>query len=317
MGIAMSITAFPVLVRILRERGLSTTLLGTTAITCAAVDDVTAWGLLAIVVAIAGAGGLGAAALTLVLTLVFIAAMLLVVGPWLARSLAGSVGREEPGKGAIAFVLVFLLASALTTELIGIHALFGAFLAGVVMPRDRRFRAFLSARLEEFPRSSFPLFFVHGAAHPHRPARRRPQLASLRSRHPRRDAPALSASIAAAQPAARSTPLPRLMNTRGLMELIALNVGYELGILSPASSRSWCSWPSSRRSPPGRCFRCGRWRSILSAAPRGCRDAGRSAFVSTARSPSTRRPATFAPLPVWPPGRRRSPRSASIAILRS
>jgi len=239
MGIAMSITAFPVLVRILRERGLSTTLLGTTAITCAAVDDVTAWGLLAIVVAIAGAGGLGGAALTLVLTLVFIAAMLLVVGPWLTRSLAGSVGREEPGKGAIAFVLVFLLASALTTELIGIHALFGAFLAGVVMPRDRRFRAFLSARLEEFS-SVFllPLFFA---------------FTGLRTRIGLLDDArswvicglvilvATLGKLGGTMAAARMTgsawadafALGALMNTRGLMELIALNVGYELGILSP------------------------------------------------------------------------------------
>lgn len=239
MGIAMSITAFPVLVRILRERGLSGTLLGTTAITCAAVDDVTAWGLLAIVVAIAGSGGLGSAALTLVLTVLFIAAMLLVVGPLLNRSLGRSAGREEPGKGAIAFVLVFLLASALTTELIGIHALFGAFLAGVVMPRDRRFRAFLSARLEEFS-SVFllPLFFA---------------FTGLRTRIGLLDDArswlicglvilvATLGKLGGSMAAARMTgsawadafALGALMNTRGLMELIALNVGYELGILSP------------------------------------------------------------------------------------
>jgi Kef-type K+ transport system membrane component KefB len=239
MGIAMSITAFPVLVRILRERGLSGTLLGDTAVTCAAVDDVTAWSLLAVVVAIAGANGLRAAAGTIVLTAVFIAAMLFVIGPLVRRGLAAAARRERPGKSAVALVLGILLASALATELIGIHALFGAFLAGVVMPREPRFRAYLTERLEEFS-SVFllPLFFA---------------FTGLRTRIGLLDdgrswllcglvilvatAGKLGGSMIAARltgtPWGEAFALGALMNSRGLMELIALNVGYELGILSP------------------------------------------------------------------------------------
>ena len=238
-GIAVSITAFPVLVRILKERGLTGTFLGNTAITCAAVDDVTAWSLLAMVVAIAGSRGVWAAAVTIVLALVFILAMLFAIGPFFRRRLAKAAEREEPGKTAVAAVLVFLLASALATELIGIHALFGAFLAGVVMPRETRFRRYLTARLEEFS-SVFllPLFFAFTGL--------RTKIGLLN------DARSwaicgliilvatlgkLGGSMVAARLTGVSWPdsfaLGALMNSRGLMELIALNVGYELGILSP------------------------------------------------------------------------------------
>ena len=240
MGIAMSITAFPVLVRILRERGMAGSYLGNTAITCAAVDDVTAWSLLAMVVAIAGSRGFWAAAVTIVLALVFILLMLFVIGPSFRRLLARRSEREEgPGKTGVAAVLVFLLASALATEIIGIHALFGAFLAGVVMPRQRRFRVYLTERLEEFS-SVFllPLFFAFTGL--------RTKIGLLN------DARSwaicgliilvatlgkLGGSMLAARLTGVSWPdsfaLGALMNSRGLMELIALNVGYELGILSP------------------------------------------------------------------------------------
>jgi Kef-type K+ transport system membrane component KefB len=239
MGIAMSITAFPVLVRILRERGLAGTYLGNTAITCAAVDDVTAWSLLAMVVAIAGSRGVWAAAVTMVLSLVFILAMLWVIGPSFRRLLAPAAEREEPGKTAIAAVLVFLLASALATETIGIHALFGAFLAGVVMPRQRRFRAYLAERLEEFA-SVFllPLFFAFTGL--------RTKIGLLNDARSWLIcgliiAVATAGKLGGSMIAARLTgvgwidsfALGALMNSRGLMELIALNVGYELGILSP------------------------------------------------------------------------------------
>ena len=238
MGIALSITAFPVLVRILRDRGLSGTPLGNTAVTCAAVDDVTAWSLLAVVVALAGARDLASAALTLALTGLFIAAMLLVAAPLLRRGLAEAAAREEPGRTAVAFVLVFVLASALTTELIGIHALFGAFLAGAVMPRSPRFRAYFAVRLEEFS-SVFllPLFFAFTGL------RTRIGLigdsrswVSLLLVVLVATAGKLGGSMVAARMTGTSWgdafALGALMNSRGLMELIALNVGYELGILS-------------------------------------------------------------------------------------
>ena len=239
MGIAMSITAFPVLVRILKERGLFATPLGSTAVTAAAVDDVTAWSLLAMVVAIAGSHGFWAASITMLLTLAFIGVMLFAVGPVFRRALTAHASQEEPGKTAVAAVLVLLLASALTTEWIGIHALFGAFLAGVVMPRERRFRAYLTERLEEFS-SVFllPLFFAFTGL--------RTKIGLLN------DARswlicgliilvATAGKLGGSMLAARLTGTPwvdafalgSLMNSRGLMELIALNVGYELGILTP------------------------------------------------------------------------------------
>lgn len=239
LGVAMSITAFPVLARILEDRGLSRTALGTTAITCAAVDDATAWTLLAIVVAGIGASGAASGVATIALSLAFVGAMLRIVGPLVRRLLERAAEREEPGKTAVAGVLMFLFASALTTELIGIHALFGAFLAGVVMPRVPRFRAYLGERLEYFS-SVFllPLFFAFTGL--------RTQIGLLD------DAGSWVAcgaiilvatvgKLGGTMVAARVTgmtwidsfSLGALMNTRGLVELIALNLGYEHGILSP------------------------------------------------------------------------------------
>ena len=239
IGIALSITAFPVLVRILRERGLSGTVLGNTAITCAAVDDVTAWSLLAMVVAIAGARGFWAAAGTLLMAVAFIAFMFVAAAPALKRALASRAEREEPGSGAVAGVLVFVLASALATEWIGIHALFGAFLAGVVMPKARRLRDYLATRLEQFASVLLlPVFFA---------------FTGLRTRIGLLDDARgwaicgaiilvatlgkLGGTFFAARVTGMRPPdafaLGALMNSRGLMELIALNVGYELGILSP------------------------------------------------------------------------------------
>jgi Kef-type K+ transport system membrane component KefB len=239
MGIAMSITAFPVLVRILKEKGLFGSELGNTAVTAAAVDDVTAWSLLAMVVAISASRGVWAATGTVLLTVAFVAVMLLGVGPLLRRTLEAASAREEPGRSAVAAVLVVLLASALATELIGIHALFGAFMAGVVMPRRPRFRGYLTERLEEFS-SVFllPVFFA---------------FTGLRTRIGLLDDArswllcgalillATAGKLGGTMFAGRAVgvswyeafSLGALMNSRGLMELIALNVGYELGILSP------------------------------------------------------------------------------------
>jgi Kef-type K+ transport system membrane component KefB len=239
LGVAMSITAFPVLARILEDRGLTRTPLGVTAITCAAVDDATAWTLLAIVIASVGAAGAASAVATIVLALVFVLVMLRFVGPLVRRGLEGAAGRNEPGKTAVAVILVFLFASALATELIGIHALFGAFLAGVVMPRAPRLRVYLGERLEYFS-SVFllPLFFAFTGL--------RTQVGLLDDAKSWIACAAivvvatvgkLGATTAAARLTGMGWPdafsLGALMNTRGLVELIALNLGYELGILSP------------------------------------------------------------------------------------
>ena len=240
MGISMSITAFPVLARILQERGLSRTFLGSTAITCAAVDDVTAWTILAFVVAIARATSLGGSILNLLLVLVFIAVMVFGIRRGLAHFLRGELQQsEQPSKGTLAITVCVVVAAALSTEVIGIHALFGAFLAGTIMPETGNFRHQINVRLEHFSSVLLlPLFFA---------------FTGLRTQIGLLDeirgwllclliiAVATLGKLGASAAAARYTgmswrdslQLGALMNTRGLMELIALNIGFDLGILSP------------------------------------------------------------------------------------
>lgn len=240
IGISMSITAFPVLARILEERGLTKTALGSTAIACAATDDVTAWSILAFVVAVAKAKSIAAAAFNIGLVMLFVFVMLFWIKPRLPRWI-GQAAYEGalPGKGVTAGVLMFVFASALATDVMGIHALFGSFLAGVVMPSRGEFRDFLRVRLEHFS-SVFllPLFFAFTGL--------RTQIGLLND-------PsgwlicgglilvATVGKLGGAMFTARLTgvnwtdsfALGALLNTRGLVELIALNVGYDLGTLSP------------------------------------------------------------------------------------
>ena len=238
MGVSMSITAFPVLARILEERQLTHTHLGATAIACAAVDDVTAWCLLAVVVAIAKANGLAGAAVTVLLSVLFIVFMLKVVRPWFSRVLARQTHRGL-SMGTLAMILIFLFASALATEVIGIHALFGAFLAGVCIPSEGNLRQFLRERIETFSSVLLlPLFFAFTGL--------RTQIGLLDDKEGwllclTVIGVATLGKLGGSMMAARWTgismldsfSLGALMNTRGLVELIALNIGYDLGILSP------------------------------------------------------------------------------------
>ena len=239
IGVAMSITAFPVLARIIEERGLAKTFLGTTAIACAAVDDVTAWCILAMVVAIAKANGLSSTLLTIFLTLLFIALMLRLFKPGMECLLAERLRLGKMNKGTVALVFVIVFTSALFTEVIGIHALFGAFLAGVVMPSHEGLRNFLRERLEAFSTTILlPLFFA---------------FTGLRTQIGLLDdwqswlmciaviGVAIAGKLGGSMMAARWTGMNwqdsfsvgALMNTRGLIELVVLNLGYDLGILSP------------------------------------------------------------------------------------
>jgi Kef-type K+ transport system membrane component KefB len=241
MSVAMSITAFPVLARIIEERGLSKSPLGSTALACAAVDDVTAWCLLAVVIAIAKSSGLWGAAVTVLLAAAFIAFMVMVVRRHAERVMSGGVEGEGEGRrrGLVGGVLVVVFASALVTEVIGIHALFGAFLAGVIMPVRGGVREYLTARVEGVTTGMLlPLFFGY---------------TGLRTQVGLLDdwsswaicggvmVVAIVGKVGGTMVAARwagmswneSGMLGVLMNTRGLIELIVLNIGYELGILTP------------------------------------------------------------------------------------
>jgi Kef-type K+ transport system membrane component KefB len=238
MGIAMSITAFPVLARIVQERNLTKTELGALAITCAAVDDVTAWCLLAIVIAIVKAGEMMGAYASILLTVAYILFMFYLVKPVLAKVANKYFTRETIHKNIVALIFAFLLLSSFLTEVIGIHALFGAFLAGVVMPSNSKFRMVFAQKIEDFSLVLLlPLFFV---------------LTGLRTQIGLLNEPhlwmvcfvviliAIAGKLVGGSFAARfvgqtwkdSLLLGTLMNTRGLMELIVLNIGYELGILS-------------------------------------------------------------------------------------
>ena len=241
MGIAMSITAFPVLARILEDRRMSQTYLGSIALTCAAVDDVTAWCMLALVIAFAQSGSLAGSFLTIFLTLCFIFIMLLIVKPQLARLLRGGADHRRQGRGAVAGILAFVFACALLTEMIGIHSLFGAFLAGVVMPSNAGLRTLFKEKLEPLTAAALlPLFFAFTGL--------RLQVSLLNDWQSWAIcvliiAVAIAGKLGASMLMARwsgmdwqhAFSLGVLMNTRGLVELIVLNIGYDMGILSGRS----------------------------------------------------------------------------------
>jgi Kef-type K+ transport system membrane component KefB/nucleotide-binding universal stress UspA family protein len=239
LGAAMSITAFPVLARILSERRLLRTRVGSLTIACAAVDDVTAWCILAFVVAVARATGLGAAVYTTLIALAYIAAMIWLVRPLIVRMAARVANRESMSQNLLAVVLVMLLASSWITELIGIHALFGAFLFGAILPKGQGFAHALLEKLEDLVLVAFlPLFFAYSGL--------RTQIGLLDSTQAWLVcglviAVACAGKFGGSFIAARLTGLSWresgalgvLMNTRGLMELIVLNIGLDLGVISP------------------------------------------------------------------------------------
>jgi Kef-type K+ transport system membrane component KefB len=237
MGVAMSITAFPVLARILTDRGLTRTELGVAALTCAAVDDVTAWCLLAIVVGVTRAAinnGMSAAALAAV----FIAFMFIVARPIAAR-LANAEQGDRVSYETTTWTLAGLLLSAVVAEAIGVHAIFGAFIYGAILPAESALgRQLAIHRVPVVTILFLPAFFA---------------LTGLRTQIDLVTTPhdwAICALITAAAVAGKfggtlaggrlvglhwrfAARLGILMNTRGLMELIVLNVGLDLGVLSP------------------------------------------------------------------------------------
>jgi Kef-type K+ transport system membrane component KefB len=238
LGVSMSVTAFPVLARILTDRGIHKTRMGVIALTCAAVDDVTAWCMLAFVVSVARAQATGALA-TIAMALGFILLMILVVRPAMVRLslLYGNRGRLT--QGVMASIFIALLISASATELIGIHAVFGAFALGAVIPHDSGMARELTDRLEDIVIVLLlPAFFAYTGL--------RTQI-GLVNGYEQWMMCALIVVVASAGKfggslvAARltgldwrdSAALGVLMNTRGLMELIVLNIGLEMNVISP------------------------------------------------------------------------------------
>lgn len=239
MGIAFSIAAFPVLARIIQERGLLRSRMGSLTIACAAIDDITAWCLLAMVIAIVKAGSILSAFWTIALAVVYVGGMFALVRPFLRKLGEQHADRDSLSKSVVAVYFLIMLLSAYATEVIGIHALFGAFLAGVIMPANVRFRNIFIEKVEDVSLVLFlPLFFVYTGL------RTRLGLINSVELWPWTLAVVgvaiVGKSFGVAGPARLmghswrdSLTLGALMNTRGLMELVVLNIGYDLGVLSP------------------------------------------------------------------------------------
>lgn len=238
LGISMSITAFPVLARIIQERGMHKTRIGAMAITCAAADDITAWCLLAVVIAIVKAGSFVSSLYTIILAIAYVAFMIKVVRPMLVKIAKPYEARNNISTSIIAVFFLVLLVSAFVTEVIGIHALFGAFMAGAIMPESEKFRKLFVEKIEDVALVLLlPLFFVITGL--------RTEIGLLSSSY----LWGITASIilvavfgkfVGSTFAARfvgqswkdSLTIGALMNTRGLMELVVLNIGYDLGVLN-------------------------------------------------------------------------------------
>ncbi len=239
VGAALSVTAFPVLARILADRGMTATPLGALAIVCAAVGDVTAWCILAAVVVIARSSGVASFAYTLGGTAIYLAVMLIVVRPLLVRVAERGSRPGSSAQAQLAIVMLLVLSSAWVTEKLGIHALFGAFLVGALLPPSGTLAESLSSRLRDLMIVLLlPLFFaftglrttvslisggwmwmVCGVV----------LLVAIAGK--------LGGSAVAARAAGMdwrdALSLGALMNTRGLMELVILNVGLDIGVLTP------------------------------------------------------------------------------------
>lgn len=238
VGVSMSITAFPVLARILEERNLQRETLGATALLCAAVDDVTAWMLLAVAMTFASSANTAALSLRLLWLAIYLAVMFFVmrpVGRWLAARRSG----EPLSYELLGVMIAVTLASSAVTDAIGVHPLFGAFLAGLCFPRVPAWQKTLRTRLELIlSLVLLPLFFA---------------LTGLRTRLDLLNDPStllwaglilllatagkIGGAVAGARLAGQdwhfSMALGALLNTRGLVELIVLNIAYTAGAFSP------------------------------------------------------------------------------------
>jgi Kef-type K+ transport system membrane component KefB len=239
MGIAMSITAFPVLARIVQERGIHKTKLGAIVITCAAADDITAWCLLAAVIAIVKAGTFVSSLYIIGLAIGYVLVMLFVVKPFLKKigELYGT--KNSLNKPVVAIFFLTLIVSSYITEIIGIHALFGAFMTGVIMPDITKFRNLFIEKVEDVSVILLlPLFFVYTGLRTEIGLINDPYLWKvtgfiiLVAVIGKFFGSALAAKFVG-QSWRDSLTIGALMNTRGLMELIVLNIGLDLKVLTP------------------------------------------------------------------------------------
>jgi Kef-type K+ transport system membrane component KefB len=239
MGIAMSIAAFPVMARIVHEREINKTPLGATIITCAAIDDITAWCLLAVVIAIAKAGSVGSSLFVILLAIIYIIFMFKVVRPFLKRIAEFQASKHIINKSSIGIFFIVLFLSAYASDVIGIHALFGAFLAGVIMPPNTNFRNLFTERIEDVALVLLlPMFFVYTGLRTEIGLINEPYMWAICGGI---IVLAVIGKTMGSAVAARfigynwkdSLTIGALMDTRGLIQLVVLNIGLDLGILTP------------------------------------------------------------------------------------
>jgi Kef-type K+ transport system membrane component KefB len=234
VGTAMAITAFPVLARLLEERGMLATKIGALALLCAAIDDVVGWCLLALVIAIIHATGVASVVMTIVFLALFVGVMLGVVRPLLFFA-----DRHLKSKPALmTLTMILLLLSAFATNAMGIHPVFGAFMTGIVLPRRTAFIEQVKSIDQVNNLLFLPLYFVYNGLRTHIGLINSPALwllcalvlivACLGK--------VLGGSLSVkvlGESWKESLTLGTLMNTRGLVELIVLNIGLDLGVITP------------------------------------------------------------------------------------
>jgi Kef-type K+ transport system membrane component KefB len=239
-GTTMAISAFAVLARILTDHGILRTPVGTLAITSAAVGDVFLWCLIAFIVAASRASGLDGAFMTLALSLAFVLAIFFVARPLLVGLSRTATAASGPSHNIVALVLVLVFLASWVTEQIGIHALFGAFAIGVILPRRGGFARVMAERLEGIVVVFFlPLFFAYSGLRTELAVLAGPSewllflvitvVACVGKLGPN----ALAARLSGMS-WREAGALGVIMNTRGLMELVVLNLGLDLGLVSPA-----------------------------------------------------------------------------------
>jgi Kef-type K+ transport system membrane component KefB len=242
MGAAMSITAFPVLARILQERHMMHSRLGTVAIACAAVDDVTGWIILAYIVVLIRAAH-SATSIWVTLGGIVVFALIMIYG--VQRLLHGIFQKayEQWGhlsENRMAFMILLVLASSLLTESLGIHLLFGAFLMGAIMPKEPKFVRYVLDRFETVTVTLLlPLFFAFTGLRTNIALVKGPTmwmycgLIILVATAGKLGGSTIAARVSG-MPLREAAGLGTLMNARGLMELVILDVGLDIGVISPA-----------------------------------------------------------------------------------
>ena len=240
IGISLSITAFPVLARIIQERGMTRSHLGSISLASAANGDITAWCMLAAVVAYAQAETMSSAIYNVLFSMIYICIMFFLVRP--IFKIIGNLyhNKEVMDKSLIAFMFFILLLSSYITEILGLHALFGAFIAGMIMPENLKFRKIMNEKVEDVSLALFlPLFFVYTGLHTKFDLINGLEMwllcgvfivAAIIGK--------FGGTIVAARLSKESWKnslyMGAFMNTRGLMELIVLSIGLEMKILPPA-----------------------------------------------------------------------------------